>query len=108
KKNPDFAALNPGYAFTASKKVAARPWGRPGRARTRSGDGEGWGRDRGRGAPCLVSVRRGCRGGRVGVAEPDPHVGIRLRLALHEAIARLVPAHDVLGLIVENEVALVG
>jgi hypothetical protein len=33
------------------EKGAASPWGRTGRARTRSGDGEGWGRDRAREAP---------------------------------------------------------
>src|SRR6266446_1411093 len=41
-------------AGATSKKSAAAPGGRGGRARTRSGVGEGWGRDRGRVAPNLL------------------------------------------------------
>jgi hypothetical protein len=41
----------------APEKGAAGPWGKAGRARTRSGDGEGWGRDRVRVAPVRETQR---------------------------------------------------
>src|SRR5205085_7520728 len=83
-------------------------WGRAGRARTRSGDGEGWGRDRERGAPCWFSACGGGGGRRMRIAERHPHVRIGLRLAFYEAVAGVRPQHDVLRLIVEDEVTLVG
>src|SRR5580704_6349086 len=66
--------------FPGVEKGAAGSGGRAGRARTRSGDGEG-GRDRGRVAPVWARSARGCCGDRgTRIAEPDPGVGIVLRL----------------------------
>src|SRR5580693_2811370 len=58
--------------------------------------------------PC--SVIAGARGGgcRAAVAERDPYVRIALRLTLDEAVAGLGPGHDVLILVVEDELSLVG
>src|SRR5262249_5464324 len=92
----------------SSKKGAAGPWGKAGRARTRSGDGEGWGLDRVRVAPVAKSARGCGQARRTRVAERDPDVGIGLGLPLDEAVARLRPQHDRLVLIVEDEVAAIG
>src|ERR1700683_3737550 len=91
------------------QKGAASPWGRTGRARTRSGDGEGWGRDRARVAPLFLSQSvRGCgERHRARFAERDPYIRIGLRLALDEAVTRVRPQQHVVGLVVEDVFALV-
>src|SRR6266568_4427861 len=93
-----------------AKKSAAGSGGRAGRARSRSGDGEGWGRDRGRVAPCrfLHSARGGSGNRRTRIAERDPDVRVALRLAFHKAVTGLRPEQDLILLIVEDELALVG
>src|SRR5262245_9176242 len=95
-----------------SEKGAAAPGGRGGRARTRSGDGEGWGRDRGRVAPVVStpcwSARRRSGDRRAVVTERDPDILVRLRLPLDEVVAGLRPEQDLILLIVEDELALVG
>src|SRR4051795_2457391 len=91
------------------KKVAASHWGWLA-AREPVWDGEGWGCDRVAYLFRLSLLISGAGGGdrRLGVAERDPDIGITLRLALDEAVAGLRPGNDVLVLIVENELALVG
>jgi len=41
------------------------------------------------------------------IAERNPVVLVALRLALHEAVAGVRPEHDLLALIVEDELAFV-
>src|ERR1700686_5605327 len=96
-------------AFWKPKKGAASPWGRTGRARTRSGDGEGWGRDRARVATVFgpQSVRGWGERPRARFAERDPDIRIGLRLAFDEAVTGVRPQHDVVGLVVEDVFALV-
>src|ERR1700738_3476728 len=46
--------------------------------------------------------------GRVRLTECHPDIRIALRLALHEAVARLGPEQDLLVLIVQNKLPLIG
>src|SRR6476646_3707488 len=55
-----------------------------------------------------ASARCGGGGGRPRVAERDPRVRVGLGLPFHETIAGFRPEHDLLVLIVENELAFVG
>jgi hypothetical protein len=54
----------------------------------------------------FAGAGRGDRGATV--AQRNPHVRVALRLALHEPVAGLIPRHDAFGLVVEDELALVG
>src|SRR6266705_5055963 len=101
-------------ALTAAQKGVRPALGGELAARDPVWDGEGWGCDR---VACplflwffVQLLIAGAGGGdrRAAVAKRDPYVGIALRLTLDEAVAGLGPGHDVLILIVEDELALVG
>src|ERR1700674_4257055 len=56
----------------------------------------------------LFSAGAGGGGCRAVVAKRNPYIRIALRLALDEAIAGLGPGQDVLILVIEDELSLVG
>src|SRR5262249_42125043 len=98
--------------LTTPRKSCGRPWGRP--AAREPGLGTGRGGDVTGVAELLClsrtsARRRRCgRWGRARFAERDPDVRVALRLTLHEAVAGVAPEQHVLGLVIEDVVALVG
>ena len=92
------------------KKGAAGPGGRPAAREPGLGTGRGGDVTGSRSSLSMPALQRDGRGGgrRARIAERRPSVRIGLRLALHEAVAGLRPEQDLLVLVVEDELALVG
>src|SRR5262245_26975148 len=97
-------------ACSPGEKVRPPPGGEAG-ARDPVGDGEG-GDVTGSRSSCWfssrASARSRCRGGWAVVAKRHPLIGVGLRLALDVAVTGLRPEQDLLLLVVEHELALVG